>query len=137
MQNRRSLGHILKCEKVINIKKREFSNFSTNTSNSVLLLTVVHYFHMNRQEPKQKGLSESRFGTIIFLLRIAGIPCKMKKISTIYFIYMITVIICTTTTYLGMFGDVFIHRDVLGRAMTTMRLLIPFTDAIWIFSICR
>jgi hypothetical protein len=136
MQNRLSLGDILECEKVINIKKREFSNFS-NTSNSVLLLTEVHYFHMNRQEPKQKGLSESRFGTIIFLLRIAGIPCKMKKISTIFFIYMITVIICATTSYLGMFVDVFVHRDVLGRAMTNMRMLISFTDVIWLFSICR
>jgi len=92
---------------------------------------------MNIQEPKQKGLSESRFGTIIFLLRIAGIPFKMKKMSTIYFMYMITVIICATTTCLGMFGDVFVHRDVLGRGMTTMRMLIPFTDAIWLFLICR
>jgi len=92
---------------------------------------------MNRQEPKQKGLSESRFGTMVFLLRMAGIPCKMKKISTIYIMYMITVIICATTTYLGIFVDVYIHRDDLGRAMTIMRALISFTDGMWIFSIFR
>ena len=119
------------------LKKREFSNVSSSTLNSVLILTVVHYFEMNRQETKLKGLSERRFGTMVFLLRMAGIPCKMKKISTIYVIYMITVILCATTTYLGIFVDVYVQRDDLGRAMTTMRALISFTDAMWIFSICR
>jgi hypothetical protein len=91
---------------------------------------------MNRKETKLKGLSGSRFGSTI-LLRIAGIPFQMKKISTIYAIYMRTVIICTSTTYLGMFGDVYVHRDDLGRAMTTVRALIPFTNIMWIFSYCR
>ena len=92
---------------------------------------------MNRKETKLKGLSESRFGSMIFLLRMAGIPCKMKKISTIYSVYMITVIICGFSTFIGMFVDVYIHRDDLGRAMTSMRVLIPFTNVIWIFSYCR
>jgi hypothetical protein len=92
---------------------------------------------MNKQEPKQKGLSESRFGTMIFLLAMAGIPCKMKKVSTIYVMYVIIVIICATTTYLGMFFHVYVHRDDLARAMTTMRTLISFTNVIWIFSNCR
>ena len=92
---------------------------------------------MNRQEQKQKGLYESRFDTMIFLLRMAGIPCKMHKASTIYVIYMITAIICVTTSYLGMFIDVIVHRDDLGRAMTSMRVLISFTNIMWIFSNCR
>jgi hypothetical protein len=73
---------------------------------------------------------------MIFLLRMAGIPLKMKKISTVYAIYMITVFISTSTTYLGMFVDVYIHREDLGHAMTTMRALISFTNAMWVFSYC-
>jgi len=103
----------------------------------VLHVTVLHYFNMNINEKKLKGPSVSRFGSMIFLLRMAGIPFQMKKISTIYAIYMITVIMCTSTTYLGMFGDVYVHRDDLGRAMTTVRGLIPLTSAVWIFSYCR
>jgi hypothetical protein len=92
---------------------------------------------MNRKETELKELSGIRFGSIICLLRIAGIPFQMKKISTIYAVYMITVIVCASTTYLGMFGDVYVHRDDLGRAMTTLRALIPFTNVMWIFSNCR
>ena len=92
---------------------------------------------MNTKETKLKRLAETRFGSIIFLLRMAGIPFKMNKISTIYAIYMRTVIICASTTYLGMFVDVFNQREDLGRAMTTMRMLIPMTNVMWIFSYCR
>jgi len=74
-------------------------------------------------------------GSMIFLLRMSGIPLRMKKITTIYTIYMITVTICASTTYLGLLGDVYVHRDDLGRAMKTMRILISLTNIMWIFSI--
>ena len=88
---------------------------------------------MNTEKSKLKGLSEIRFGSIIFLLRLMGIPFQMKKVSTLYAIYMRTVIICSSTTYLGMFADVYVHWDDLGRAMTKIRMLIPFTNVMWIF----
>jgi len=105
--------------------------------NSVLHFIEVHYFHMNTKETKLKRLAETRFGSMIFLLRMAGIPFKMNIISTIYAIYMGTVIICASTTYLGMFVDVYNHRGNLGRVMTTVRMLIPVTNVMWIFSCCR
>jgi hypothetical protein len=113
------------------------SKASSNSLNSVLLLNAVHYFNMNRKETKLNGLSESRFSSIIFLLRMAGIPFKMKKLSTIYTIYMVTVITCSFSTVMGMFVDVYIHWDELGRTMTTLRALFPFTNVVWIFSYCR
>ena len=122
-------------EQILN--KREFSKASSSILNSVLFLIEVHYFHMNRKETKLKRLSESRFGSIIFLFRMVGIPLKTKIISIIYSVYMITVIICGFSTFTGMFVDVYIHWDDLGRAMTSMRVLIPFTNVIWIFSYCR
>jgi hypothetical protein len=119
------------------VNKRELSEASCSILNSVLPLIVAYYFNMYRQETKLKGLSESRFGSVILLLRLAGIPFKMKKISATYDIYMKTVIICSCSMITGMFVDVYIHRDDLGRTMTTMRALIPFTNVMWIFSICR
>jgi len=88
---------------------------------------------MNKKETKLNGLTESRFGSLNLLLRLAGIPLRMKKISTIYTIYLITVIICTCATYLGLLGDVYVHRDEVGRAMTSMRSLFSFTNAAWLF----
>ena len=95
------------------------------------------YFNTNTDKSKLKGLSQTRFGSMIFLFRMAGIPFEMKKISIIYTVYMITVIICSCSTYIGMFVDVYIHWDDLGRAMTSIHMLIPFTNIMWIFLYCR
>jgi len=92
---------------------------------------------MNTKKPKLKGLSEIRFRSMIFLLRMAGVPVQMKKKSTIYAIYMVTVIVCCFSTITGMFVDVYIHWNELGRAMTSMRALFPFTNVMWIFTYCR
>jgi hypothetical protein len=92
---------------------------------------------MEREESKVKELWEGRFSAIIFLLRLAGIPLKMKKISTIYAIYMITVIFCAYCTILGMFADVYLSNDDLGHAMTNIRALVPMTNVVWIYFACR
>jgi hypothetical protein len=92
---------------------------------------------MDNEVTKVKGLSYSRFGSIIFLLRLAGIPFKMKKIPTIYAVYMIIAISCTCTTVVGMFVDVYIHRDDLGHVMTNIRASIAFTNVLWVFFYCR
>jgi hypothetical protein len=88
---------------------------------------------MDNEVPEVKGLSNSRFGSIIFLLRLAGIPFQKKSMSTLFAIYMIIAIPSTFTTIVGMFVDVYVHRDDLGRAMTNIRVSIGFTNVIWIF----
>jgi len=92
---------------------------------------------MDNEVPEVKGLSHSRFGSIIFLLRLAGIPFKMKNMSTLYAIYMIIAIASTFTVFVGMFVDVYIHRDDLGHAMTNIRASIALTNVLWMFSYCR
>jgi hypothetical protein len=92
---------------------------------------------MDSEEPKLKGQSDSGFGSITFLFRLAGIPFKMRKISTIYAIYMTTVIICSCSTYVGMFADLYVHRDDLGHAVTTVRTLTSITNVMWIYLYCR
>jgi len=119
------------------LNKREISKASSSILNSLLRLIAVHYFIMNTAEPKVKGPSDIRFASIIFLFRLAGIPVKAKKISTIYVAYMITVIICSFSTFIGMFADVYVHWDDLGSAMTSIRVIFPFTNVMWIFSCCR
>jgi hypothetical protein len=92
---------------------------------------------MNNEVPEVKGLLNSRFGSVIFLLRLAGIPFKMKNMSTLYAIYMITAISCTCTTFVGMFVDVYIHRNDLGHVMTNIRVSIGVTNVLWMFFYCR
>ena len=92
---------------------------------------------MEREETKVKGLSEIRFSRIIFFLRLAGIPFKMKKMSTLYAIYMITANVCTCSTFLGMFVDVYLHRDDMRHTMTNIRVLTGITCVVWIYFSCR
>jgi len=119
------------------VNKPELSKASSNILKSSLPLIALHRFNMNIAETKPKGLSNIRFASIIFLCRLAGIPVMMKKIPTIYAVYMITLIICSSSTYIGIYAEVNVHWDNLGRAMTSMRMLIPFTNVMWIFSYCR
>jgi len=92
---------------------------------------------METEETKVNGLSEFRFSSIIFFLRLAGIPFKMKKMSTLYIIYMLTVIICTCITFLGIVFDVYIHRNDLSHIMKTIRILVGMTNILWIYFSCR
>jgi hypothetical protein len=92
---------------------------------------------MEREESKVKELSEGRFNAIIFLLRLAGIPLNMKKMSTIYAIYMISVIFSAYCTFLGMIPDIYLRSDYLGHAMTNIHLLIMMTNVAWIYFACR
>jgi Na+/alanine symporter len=92
---------------------------------------------MNRDETKLNGLPDIRFSSIIFLLRLAAIPVKVKKISIIYALYNITVTISNWSMVIGMCVDVYIHRGDFERVMRTMRTLIPFMNLMWIFSNCR
>ena len=136
LQNRLSLRGRLSSEKVTRIKP-ELCKVTSSILNSELLLIAVHYFKMNIQETKLKGLWESRFGSVIFLFRMAGIPLKMKKLKPIYTIYMVTVTIFSCSTFIAVSVDEFIHRNDLRRAMTTMRVLLSLTNVMWIFSHLR
>ena len=92
---------------------------------------------MERAGTKMNSLSERRFGLIIFLLRLGGIPFQMKKLSTVYAIYMTTLIFCSFATYIGILLDGYIHWDDLGRFMTTIRVFSPLTNIMWLYIYCR
>ena len=95
------------------------------------------HFWMETEETKVEGLSEIRFSRIIFFLRLAGIPFKMKKMSTLYAIYMITGIVCTCSLFLGTFVDVYLHRDNVRHTMTNIHIVAGMTNIVWIYFSCR
>ena len=92
---------------------------------------------MDNEQTEVKGLSNSRFASIIFLIRLAGIPFNMKNMSTLYAIYIIITIPSTCITFVGMCVDVYVNRDDVGHAMTNIRALISLMNVLWILSYCR
>ena len=92
---------------------------------------------MGIEEQEINRQSDNYFNSIIFLFRLAGVPFKMNKISTIYAAYMITVIFCTCSTFVGLVVDVYVNRNDLGHIMTSMRVLIPLINDMVIHVYCR
>jgi len=92
---------------------------------------------MESVNSKINSLSQLSFSSFIFLLRLGGIPFQMKKISTIYAIYKETLFFCLFTAYIGILCDVYVHRNDLGNAMVSVRVLISFTNIMWIYTYCR
>ena len=92
---------------------------------------------MSISKTKLKSLSEIRFGSMIFLFRMAGIPFKMNNLKPLYTIYMVITIVSTYSTFIGVYVQAYKHREDLGSAMTILRALITFTNVMWTFSYCR
>ena len=92
---------------------------------------------MGIEEQEINRQSDNYFNSIIFLFRLAGVPFKMNKISTIYAAYMITVIFCTCSTFVGLVVDVYVNRNDLGHIMTSMRVLMPLINVMVIYVYCR
>jgi hypothetical protein len=92
---------------------------------------------MEIEDKRVKRLSDNCLNLIVFFFRLAGVPFKMNKVTTMYAIYMITVIFCSSSTFIGLFVDVYTHRDDLGHIMTSMRVLIPLANDLIIYFYCR
>jgi hypothetical protein len=92
---------------------------------------------MDIEKQKLKRLPHNCFKLIVFFFRLAGVPFKMNKMTTIYAIYMVTVIFCTSSTFIGLILDVYTHRDDLGHIIRSMRVLIPIVNDLIIYFYCR
>jgi hypothetical protein len=88
---------------------------------------------MEDEDTKINSQSERRFSSIIFLLRLGGIPFQMKSISIIYALYLATLIFCGFTSYIGVLFDVYVHWDDFGHVMTNTRSLIVMTNSMWLY----
>jgi len=92
---------------------------------------------MEIEGQKVKKHWDNYFNSIVFFFRLAGVPFNMKKISTLYALYMITVTFCTCSTFIGIVASVYVHRDDLGHITTNMRVLMPLMCDMTIYVYCR
>jgi hypothetical protein len=84
-----------------------------------------------------ESLFECRFSSIILLFRLAGISLKIKRKPIIYSLYVITVIVCSCSTFIGMFIDAYLRTNDLRSATRNACLLFGITNVIWIWIYCR
>jgi hypothetical protein len=78
-----------------------------------------------------EDLSERRFRTLFFVLRLGGVPCNMKNISIINDIYNGVAVVCICVTYFSVIMDTIVSRHNLGETMNSVRLAYAFGLTVW------
>jgi hypothetical protein len=89
--------------------------------------------HINRKtDASDKNVSESRFKTVLFLLRTAGIQINVKTKSGVDIAYNTINVLCTHVTVLCLYMDSLVHRHNLVDFMEKIHFLAAMHVVIWI-----
>jgi hypothetical protein len=75
---------------------------------------------------------ESRFKTLLRLLRLGGISINTKSITVLNSMYNTTISVCFYMTTMCHFMDTFVHRHQLAEAMKKIRVLVALQLCMWI-----
>ncbi|PNF24012.1 hypothetical protein B7P43_G08632 [Cryptotermes secundus] len=87
---------------------------------------------MKKKETQACDVTENRFRTILTLLRMAGVPINMKKVSILNSIYNVFTAINGYAMYLAFYVDIIIHNDDLKNFMKTFRVLTATSQLYWL-----
>jgi hypothetical protein len=77
-------------------------------------------------------LFESRFKTLLRLLRLGGISINVKSVTVLNSMYNATISVCFYTTIMCHSMDTFAHRHQLVEAMKKIRVLVAMQICMWI-----
>jgi hypothetical protein len=88
--------------------------------------------HTNKKTTTYNNLSETRFKTLLFLLRTAGIQVNMKSVTKVKVVCNIVLISCFYVTIVCLHMDSFVNRHDLVKVMKKIRILISNYIFMWI-----
>jgi hypothetical protein len=75
----------------------------------------------------ERDLSQRRFGTILLLFKLAGIPLNTYSVSRVQSIYNIITAVCYYVTVSSSFMDLHVNRNNLEELMKSIRLCLAMT----------
>jgi hypothetical protein len=84
-----------------------------------------------------KVLSERRFRTLFFVMRLGGVPFNMKNISTVHAIYNGAILMCFCVTYFSVIMGFIVTRHNLEETMNNVRLVYGLGIVTWTYLIVR
>jgi hypothetical protein len=87
---------------------------------------------MDVDESHKDDLTKSRFGTILFMLRMGGIAVNMQPQPTAHIVYNVYLVWSYYFTYFSVFMDYLQKRDNLEESMKNVRLLFAMGFVSWI-----
>lgn len=76
-------------------------------------------------------LNHSRFTTLLYFLRLGGIPLQITSISKVNNLYKTVCVVCYYGSLMCAFMDTFDHRHELTEAMKKLRVFIAMSNVAW------
>jgi hypothetical protein len=80
-----------------------------------------------------KDLSERRFRTLFFVMRLGGVPCNTKNISTVHATYNGVIVTCFCVTYFSVIMGFIVTRESLEETMNNVRVAYIFGTITWMY----
>jgi hypothetical protein len=87
---------------------------------------------MNNEVASGDSLTERRFKTLLYLLRLVGIPLNIKSVSAVNIMYNATFIVCYYITMISLYTDTYVHRHELVHVMRKIHVLLGMNLVAWI-----
>jgi hypothetical protein len=87
------------------------------------------HFSVTLKMRSESDLSERRFGTILLLFKLAGIPLNTRSVSRIQSVYNITAAVCYYVTCASCFMDLYVNRNDVVELMKSIRVCLSMTFA--------
>jgi hypothetical protein len=78
-------------------------------------------------EQHDSGVSRRRFGTILFLFKLAGLPLGSHSAPRAQSAYNMTIAFCHYFTYVSCVMDVYVNRSNLEELVKSIRLWLSMT----------
>jgi hypothetical protein len=77
------------------------------------------------------NLNQNRFKTLLYFLRLGGIPLQIKSLSKVNRLYKTVCVVCYYSSFTCAFMDTFVHRYDLTEAMKKVRVFFAMSLVAW------
>jgi hypothetical protein len=77
---------------------------------------------MKTERPHESDVTQSRFGTVLFIFKLVGIQLGTQSISPVQSAYNTTIVVCFYITCVSCFMDPFLNEDNSDELMKSIRI---------------
>jgi hypothetical protein len=101
----------------------------------LLKSTLLHTERNNKTRnvaASDMNLTERRFKTFLYYLRLVGIPLNITSPSAANTVYNGVIIVCFYITTISIYMDSYVHRHELDYVMRKIRVLLGMNLVTWI-----
>jgi hypothetical protein len=86
---------------------------------------------MHKNNSHKNYLSKSRFSTVLFIIRMSGIPFNMEAVSTVHSAYNVLMVMCIAVTYSAFIMELLAKKHKFEETVNNIRVMYVFVLPMW------